>query len=153
MDKKLYRGKRDFPVWRRHNLFMPPQPIPKSSMKPVSEDGCFPFFFEKSPASNSQENLAPTVSVQPVTRLLNDAIDKAEFLKPAGQKKVAKTGSKNEAEQQKKRRRLKAEKGMVRVESYVSREIGARLRQRAKITGLTQGEIIHAALAKVVSAK
>lgn len=70
-----------------------------------------------------------------------------------GESKAVETSPKSNAEKQRDRRQKKAGDGLIRVEAYVSRELGELLGSRAEFFVVTKSEMIAKALAKFLTEK
>ncbi len=135
----------------RHNLDMAKKTVWRE--KPGLSDAFFSFFSEVSVASSGQQPVVIESTGQPVS--IHEATVPREVffaMKPVEQK-TKNSPSKVAAEKQRERRKAKSAIGLIRVESYVAKETGQRLGERAKCAGVTQSEVISAAIEKYLAEK
>ena len=125
----------------------------RSDERQVFGEGFFSFFSEVNIEPAERQPVASRAKGQPVS--IHEATVPREVFfatKPVKQK-TKNSPSKVAAEKQRERRNAKSAIGLMRVESYVAKETGQRLGERAKCAGVTQSEVISAAIEKYLSEK
>ena len=132
---------------------MNPLSLLEAKIKPGSETTCFSFFMEEQIAKTEQQIACTEFKAKPVEAESKGSSAKVKAVHPLTEKKERNGAQKIEAKKQQERRKIKAQKGLVRIESYIPREIGELVRARARLAGVTCSVVIKLAVVKFLSSK
>ena len=132
---------------------MHPLSLLESKTKPGLETACFPFFVEEQIAETEEQIASTEFKAKPVEAESRKSPAKVKVVHQLAAKKERNGAQKIEAKKQQERRKIKAQKGLVRIESYIPREIGELIRARARLAGVTCSEVIKLAVVKFLSKK
>jgi hypothetical protein len=125
----------------------------RSDERQVFGEGFFSFFSEVNIEPAERQPVASRAKGQPVLNSEHKFPDVTINGQQSPRKNKKSRSPKIAAEKQRERRRAKSEIGLVRVEGYIPRDLGERLAMRAKLSRLSQAEVIRSAIAKFLFTK